>query len=159
MKRHLKRKLLSLAISGCIAATSMTGNTIPNTLKVKFADGSDATFTLSDELAMDFRDGSMTITGSENRYDINDVTSFSYECLSAIPGTAPDVTEHVTLHGDRLTISGTAENAVCAITDLSGITVLTSRLTHHGVIDLSALGSGVYIATLPSGKTIKILRK
>ena len=146
----------------CAGAMTSAAYGADQYLIVHKSDGGTTSYVLSDTPKVTFDASTMHITGAEfsDDYAIAEVAKFTFSDTSGIGEVAKDESR-VSLLDNTLTLEGWTPGAQVSVCDLQGRVAKQSAISGEGAasIELGGLAPGVYIVSISTGKSFKIIVK
>lgn len=116
---------------------------------------------VSDDLSITVDRSTVIIADAETEHTLilDDVKGFRYLTAEHDVLSEPASTASRTLHwdGTKLTVEGARPDDICTIVDVSGKTVIQSRVEEIDDFDFSELAEGMYIVVIRNFPAIKIV--
>ncbi len=157
----LKRGLLAsaLCIGICCPATAEE----QEALMVNFKNGTRVVYILAERPVATFSTDKLHIesTSLADDYTIADIANFKFDKVSSISKIEADDIRVYYTDGENLRLEGLSQGELVTICDTKGCIITKAKSNADGkiTIQVSSLPYGVYIVSLSSGKTFKLLNK
>lgn len=157
----LMRGLLASAL--CIGVCYPSAAEEQEALMVNLKNGTRVVYILAERPVATFATDKLHIESSAlaDDYAIADIANFKFDKVSSISGVETDDMRVCFIDGENLRLEGLRQGEIVTICDTKGCIMTKAKSSADGkiTIQMSSLPYGVYIVSLSSGKTFKLLNK